>query len=57
MPGREVLGYGQEEELWVVLEEDGTEVRLRSFFKIHQWEPSLDPGLIFRDGVPYWQGS
>ena len=25
--GREVLGYGEEEEVWVVLEEDGTEVR------------------------------
>jgi hypothetical protein len=24
--GRAALGYGQEEELWVVLEEDGTEV-------------------------------
>ncbi len=31
--GREVLGYGQEEELWVVLEEDGTEVSPLPFGK------------------------
>jgi hypothetical protein len=29
--GRAALGYGQEEELWVVLEEDGTEVSQISF--------------------------
>ncbi len=44
-----MLGYGQEEELWVVLEEDGTEVR--NFFKIHPWESSVPHSTMGETGA------
>ena len=43
MLGRVALGYGQEEELWVVLEEDGTEV---SFYQRYIYDKSLN--VIFK---------